>query len=187
MSYSIGYRAPNQQDLFSSFADFLLQENAGQVRYTDPKRELTKTPGLVTNKDVNDLRDLMRTLLHDEQLFSKWLGTNLSQAKHELNILSQEWDLIPDELLPALEAEDELYRLGGLRCLYFAALPDSCFVNGEQLQIPEGGRALAHLMCNSTVLTHKELQPYLDNPILVDWICYWFNQGYWYLASDAEE
>ena len=120
MSYSIGYRAPNQQDLFSSFADFLLQEDAGQTRYTDPQRQLTTEPGLVTEQDVNDLRTLMQSLMQDEQLFSKWLGTTLSQAKHELNILPpQEWDLIPDELIPALEAEDELYRLGGLRCLYF--------------------------------------------------------------------
>ena len=188
MSYSIGYRAPNQQDLFSSFADFLLQEDAGQLRYADPDRELTTEPGLVTAKDVNDLRALMQSLLQDEQLFSAWLGTQLSQAKHELNILtSDEWDLIPDELIPALEAEDELYRLGGLRCLYFRALPDVCFVNGEKMQIPEGGQELAHLMCNSTVLTLDNLQPYLDNPVLIEWICHWFNQGYWYLASDAEE
>jgi 50S ribosomal protein L16 3-hydroxylase len=188
MSYSIGYRAPNQQDLFSSFADFLLQEDAGQTRYTDPQRQLTTEPGLVTEQDVNDLRTLMQSLMQDEQLFSKWLGTTLSQAKHELNILPpQEWDLIPDELIPALEAEDELYRLGGLRCLYFPALPDCCFVNGEQLMIPEGGHELAKLMCNSTTLTINELHPFLDDPTLVEWICYWFNQGYWYLASDAEE
>jgi 50S ribosomal protein L16 3-hydroxylase len=55
------------------------------------------------------------------------------------------------------------------------------------MQIPEGGQELAHLMCNSTVLTLDNLQPYLDNQVLVEWICHWFNQGYWYLASDAEE
>ena len=53
--------------------------------------------------------------------------------------------------------------------------------------IPEGGHELAKLMCNSTTLTINELHPFLDDPTLVEWICYWFNQGYWYLASDAEE
>lgn len=187
MSYSIGYRAPNQQDLFSSFADYLLQEDAGQVRFTDKQRQLTAHPGEVTTQDVTDIRALMTELMADETLFTSWLGTNLSQAKHELNIIEQEWDMIPDELTAALAAEDVMYRLGGLRCLYFAAQPDVCFINGERWIIPEGGHALAQLLCDKTALTAAELAPYLDNQTLVEWICHWFNQGYWYLASDAED
>lgn len=187
MSYSIGYRAQNQQDLFSSFADYLLQEDAGQARYSDADRTLTNEPGLVSQKDVNDLRNLMQSLMNDDQLFTAWLGGQLSSAKHELNIIENEWELIPEELIPALEAEDELYRLGGLRCLYFDAQPDVCFINGETIEIPEGGRELAKLMCNQTELTLDLLAPYLDSISLTQWICDLCNKGYWYLASDAEE
>ena len=73
--------------LFSSFADYVLQEDAGQTRYTDANRTLTSEPGLVSQKDVNDLRDLMQSLMNDEQFFTAWLGTQLSSAKHSYNFV----------------------------------------------------------------------------------------------------
>ena len=35
LNYSVGFRAPNQQDLFSSFADHVIDTDSGQKRYTD--------------------------------------------------------------------------------------------------------------------------------------------------------
>ncbi|WP_350563209.1 JmjC domain-containing protein, partial [Psychrobacter sp. CAL346-MNA-CIBAN-0220] len=35
INYSVGFRAPNQQDLLSSFADNIIDTESGQKRYTD--------------------------------------------------------------------------------------------------------------------------------------------------------
>uniref|UniRef100_UPI0024BE2AC8 JmjC domain-containing protein n=1 Tax=Escherichia coli TaxID=562 RepID=UPI0024BE2AC8 len=36
LNYSVGYRAPNARELFSGFADYVLQRELGSQRYADP-------------------------------------------------------------------------------------------------------------------------------------------------------
>ncbi|WP_088331867.1 cupin domain-containing protein [Lacimicrobium sp. SS2-24] len=78
LNYSVGFRAPNQAELISDFADFVL-DNAGHCqRYTDPQRTVPAYRGQVTQQDQNALRSLMKQAI-DSPLFEPWLGRFLSQ------------------------------------------------------------------------------------------------------------
>jgi 50S ribosomal protein L16 3-hydroxylase len=73
INYSIGFRAPNQQELLSYFADYLIDEDLGLQRFTGPieSNDLTEENG-VPKKDVHRLRQLMLNVLQDESVFEEF-------------------------------------------------------------------------------------------------------------------
>lgn len=73
INYSIGFRAPNQQEMLSYFADYLIDEDLGLERFTGPieTNELAEENG-VPKKDIVRLRQLMLNVLQDENTFEKF-------------------------------------------------------------------------------------------------------------------
>ena len=85
-NYSVGFRAPNQQDLFSSFADHVIDTDSGQKRYTDHTLALRDSKGELLQSETDKVKTLMQALLNNDELFKHWLGNTLSQAKHEMDL-----------------------------------------------------------------------------------------------------
>ena len=73
MNYSIGFRAPNQQELLSYFADYLIDEEHGLKRYAGPITAIeNETENTVPISDMKALRELMLEVVQDEKLFNEF-------------------------------------------------------------------------------------------------------------------
>ncbi|MGL5162260.1 MAG: JmjC domain-containing protein, partial [Plesiomonas shigelloides] len=119
MSFSVGYRAPNQRDLISSFADYLLANDLGNQRYDDPELALTRTPGAITEAELNKLQTMMLATLKDPAIFTDWFGSFISQSSHELDLAPADPEFTAEEIYDMLQQDAlPLYRLGGLRAFY---------------------------------------------------------------------
>ncbi|ALS97965.1 cupin domain-containing protein [Lacimicrobium alkaliphilum] len=79
LNYSVGFRAPDQKTLLSSFADFVLDAQGFGQRYQDPDLSLRPFSAEVSRNEIQALKALMQQTLQDES-FEHWLGSFLSEA-----------------------------------------------------------------------------------------------------------
>ena len=117
LNYSVGYRAPNARELFSGFADYVLQRELGSQRYADPDVPSRDHPADILPVELDRLREMMLGLINQPEHFKQWFGEFITQSRHELDVAPPEPPYQPDEIYDALQQGDTLERLGGLRVL----------------------------------------------------------------------
>lgn len=137
LNYSVGFRAPNQQDLLSSFADHIIDTESGQKRYTDHTLALRDSKGELTQSEVDKVKTLMQALIENDNLFKNWLGNTLSQPKHDMDLAPEENPFSTAEIIQQLENDVTFERLGGTRAIY-QCIGDELLlsVNGENYPLP---------------------------------------------------
>ncbi|MGL5103387.1 MAG: JmjC domain-containing protein [Plesiomonas sp.] len=184
MSFSVGYRAPDQRDLISSFADHVLAHDLGNRRYDDPDLALTSTPGEITVAETDKIHRMMLDLLSDKTHFNNWFGSFISQSRHELDLVEAEPEFTPDDLYEMLQSGLTLQRLGGLRAFY---LGERCFINGEELLLPKGSEETRRVLCDLEVFSADELGEHLNNATFMTLLTELVNTGYWYFEDISGE
>ncbi|MBR8843613.1 cupin domain-containing protein [Pseudoalteromonas sp. JC3] len=136
LNYSVGFRAPDQKDLLSSFADHVIDMEAGKRRFSDPELQLRASIGEVTCSDQQQIKSLLNALLEDKALYSQWLGKTLSEPKHEMDLAPLEPIIDPQELLEIAKDNPLVYRAGGVRAIYQICDDHILFsVNGENYEL----------------------------------------------------
>jgi 50S ribosomal protein L16 3-hydroxylase len=137
LNYSVGFRAPNQQDLLSSFADHIIDTESGQKRYTDHTLTLRDSKGELTQSEVDKVKTLMQALIENDSLFKNWLGNTLSQPKHDMDLAPEENPFSTAEIMQQLDSDMTFERLGGTRAIY-QCIGDELLlsVNGENYPLP---------------------------------------------------
>ncbi|HKO95018.1 MAG TPA: cupin domain-containing protein [Polyangiaceae bacterium] len=84
MTFSIGFRAPDQRELLLALAQELL-ERARPTRFGDPGRSVAEDPGLIGATDLKALRELVRAgLALDDRELDRFLGRYLTRGKPNL-------------------------------------------------------------------------------------------------------
>jgi 50S ribosomal protein L16 3-hydroxylase len=137
LNYSVGFRAPNQQDLLSSFADHIIDTESGQKRYTDHTLTLRDSKGELTQSEVDKVKTLMQALIENDSLFKNWLGNTLSQPKHDMDLAPEETPFSSAEIMQQLESDMTFERLGGTRAIYQYMDSELLLsVNGENYPLP---------------------------------------------------
>lgn len=185
MSYSIGFRAPSQQELVSEVADYLLDNNLGQQRFTSQTEP--SSAGIVSQDHQVGIMSLLSQLSQDPNSYQIVLGKLLSQNRFELDLCEGEEAYSIEDLQDAFAQGAGVNRIGGLKVLRLEndATP-RLFINGdvhELLNTPAD--VIAQLSDNvslnaneaTEICKHEEVQALLLKLI---------NQGFYYL-SDSEE
>ncbi|BFL84419.1 cupin domain-containing protein [Shewanella baltica] len=185
MSYSIGFRAPSQQELISEVADYLLDNNLGQQRFTSQTEP--SSAGIVSQDHQVGIMSLLSQLSQDPNSYQIVLGKLLSQNRFELDLCEGEEAYSIEDLQDAFAQGAGISRIGGLKVLRLEndATP-RLFINGdvhELLNTPAD--VIAQLSDNvslsadeaTEICQHEEVQALLLKLI---------NQGFFYL-SDSEE
>ena len=119
LNYSVGFRAPNQRDLLSQFADHLIDTELGNQRYSDAELKLRDSKGELKEFEAENVKQLMIAAINDDAVFKTWLGNNMSQPKHEMDLAPLEEPYTLDNLLELLRDDEVVFeRLGGTRAIY---------------------------------------------------------------------
>ncbi|WP_394228984.1 ribosomal protein uL16 3-hydroxylase [Shewanella colwelliana] len=181
LSYSIGFRAPSQQELMSSIADHLIDNNTGLKRFTSLSEP--STAGLLTQAQQSGMVNLLSELLSQPQHYQQVLGQLLSQNRFELDICEQEGPYSQDELLEAFEEGALLQRIGGLKVIRLEG--DSVqrlFINGEIYPLEGLTDEILDTLANQFSFDHQQALALCSNKTLTDYFLWLVNQGYAYLA-----
>lgn len=183
MSFSVGFRSPKKQELLSTFADFVISNDIGDVHYHNPALSTRSCNGAISEQDYHDLETMMRSLLDHPHLLKQWMGEHLSQNRHELDIVPSDPEWSNEETYQCLMNGDSFNRIGGLRAFYHDAQPELIFINGEQYELPNECADTAKQFCNEQTVTAKSLGNAIHHPAVLTLLTQLINLGYWYLVE----
>ena len=130
LNYSVGYRAPNARELFSGFADYVLQRELGSQRYADPDVPSRDHPADILPTELDRLREMMLGLINQPEHFKQWFGEFITQSRHELDVAPPEPPYQPDEIYDAPCSRAIPWNAGRPGVL---RIDGEVFVNGEKI------------------------------------------------------
>ncbi len=180
ITYSVGFRAPEQSQLTGYLAEHFAN-HCESTRFSDPQRQPQSNPVWVSEQDTSAIKQLIHEAV-DSPAFLNTLLMLLSEQSVE--------PMPPDEVftdaitLETFEHNEPLYRLTGLRPVLHPKLTQLLFINGEKVE---------HSCTDSTVLaellskTVVYLTDFDSHPCKLDIISAFttlINMGYYNFSSE---
>jgi len=184
LNYSVGFRAPNQADLYSSFADFLLDHHGDCKRFSDPKR-LAQTNSLqLHNTDIQAVKALMHDAI-DGPAFEHWLCQYLSRPYEK-----EPFELAADELWQVEDVKQQLLqgarfiRMGGIKSVHHEYLPEAdefvCYIDGQAFSLPVTERKRVSTFLQQPDWTIEMDKDSINSVIFIQLLTTLVNTGLWY-------
>lgn len=184
MSYSAGFRSPKEQELISNFADFIIENEKGDVHYHNPDLPAQIHGSEITTKSFEDLKAMMLSAMSDEQTLKQFMGEYLSNSRHHLNIIPDSEKWTTEELLSYLQSGQALIKVAGVRAFYHEV--ESCeenmtlFIDGESYVFPLKMKNDVIILCEANEVTLNNIEQLLLDPHSVANLLQLVNIGYFY-------
>lgn len=182
INYSVGFRAPNQQDLLSSFADYVIDKEAGSTRYSDPLLKTRESKGLLSTTEATEVKQLLSALLQDDSLFKSWLGQTTSEPKHEMDLMPPEDLYTTEQVAQLIDDSDEIFeRLGGTRAIYQSTENEIILsVNGQNFLLPKTDLAVVKLLTDDVSVTAEQIKSSKNSLKFTQSFTTLLNEGIWF-------
>ncbi|MDA0127676.1 cupin domain-containing protein [Vibrio sp. MarTm2] len=177
MSYSMGFRSPKEQELLSHFADYVLAKEKGDVHLHNPQMQTQRNQGEILRSDLTLLTQMLQSALESKQDIENFLAINLSQSRHQLDIVEPEEIISQEQVYAHLEALGHVVKVSGLRTLYHANDANHVFINGEEFSVAKP--AFAPILCDQASITLDSYS--IEYPSWIALLTRLVNLGYWYL------
>ncbi|USD38960.1 JmjC domain-containing protein [Ferrimonas sp. SCSIO 43195] len=182
LSYSVGFRAPSQQELIGQLADCLQDQDLGKRRFISNSEPAQ--PQRISQAHQQGMAKLISQLVADTATLGPMLGTLLSQNRFELDLQPLQPPLSLSQLQHALQQGQHLQRVGGLKCLQLEGDDTSLFLDGQRWCLANGLADAITDLARHHKLEFPMLTPLLSNPQSAAELLQWVNQGYWYLQDN---
>lgn len=186
LNYSVGFRAPAQKDLLTGLADHLIEQEFTGKRFSDAGRQPVADLGRISDQDLDQVQQLLSTLVNDRTLLASYFGNYISHAKHELDATEPDPHYATDEIIEYLDEGSVLSRLGGLRLCYYQASSDAdieLFINGLTIRLPADGLDFVRLICDNSTLDEAACRQIAAAPHQAALLTELINLGYWYFSE----
>ena len=182
LNYSVGFRAPNQRDLLSQFADHLIDTELGNQRYGDAELKLRSSKGELDQTEAEKVKQLMIAAINDDAMFKTWLGNSMSQPKHEMDLAPLEVPYTLDDVLTLLSDDDVIFeRLGGTRAIYQIIDEQVLLsINGVNYMHDIEELELIKKLTDHTCLTATDINSSKNNHIFLKTFTTLLNEGIWF-------
>ena len=180
MSYSIGFRAPSQQELLSGIADHLIDSNTGLKRFisiTEPK-----SPSTISIEHQQNMLSMLNELLQQPEHYQTVLGQLLSQNRFELDLCEPDSPYSQDDLAQALSDGAEIHRIGGLKVISVEGDNNRMFINGEVFNCADLETTAVNTMTNALIVDNLLASQLCQSSPTCDLFVSLLNKGYYYLG-----
>lgn len=151
MTYSVGFRAPSQQELLSSFADYSIDQGVFIQRHQDNGLKVRPSPGQINRDEVASFKALLSQTL-DTPHFANWLAdyfshTQLNQGYDEMH----NPDYSVDEISQLFDLKTVFERQMGIRPVYVEPTCEEdgldIYIEGNHFAVPcEHVSSVKHLI-----------------------------------------
>lgn len=149
MTFSVGFRAPSEQEILGEFAHFLSQIPSQQARYQDPDLQPQSNPGWITPQAVDKVQEILQKLVSDPNKIANWMGEFFSQTKYAQQPEPPEGEYSEAEVHDLLTANLTVRKEESTRFIYTGDVnrPHQFFVNGTGFDIPAISQSLVLYLC----------------------------------------
>ncbi|RLV58386.1 cupin domain-containing protein [Parashewanella curva] len=181
MSYSLGFRAPSQQELISEVADFLIDNNSGHQRFTSDQE--TCVAGNVVEAHQKKLMSLLSELCSKPDAYQPILGQLLSRNRFDLDVCPDE-HIDTEALKDAIEAGALIQRIGGLKVLRLENDGEKrLFIDGESYALSTLDEAALGYLSENLTYDNEWLRFNIANEDLQSFFVDILKMGYVYLTE----
>ncbi|GIU53274.1 cupin [Shewanella sp. KT0246] len=182
LSYSIGFRAPSQQELLTEMADSLIDNNLGKQRFTSTEEVANK--GFVSEQQQQGMMNLLTQLAQDPNQYQTMLGKLLSQNRFELDLNPFEQPISANDVTEAIEDGASIQRIGGLKVLKLEADKQAqLYINGEVVTVAGIDADIVAIIANEHFIDQDSLLKWSQQPALVKLVAQLINQGWFYFSE----
>tara|TARA_R110002167_G_scaffold5058_3_gene23751 strand:- start:359 stop:1510 length:1152 start_codon:yes stop_codon:yes gene_type:complete len=185
LNYSVGFRAPSQQEMLSSLADFAIDNNLFNERYTDKEIAPRDFSGEIKQQEVARFKHMLQQLLETDQ-FSSWTAQFLSQsgAKQELDEADIQ-NFSHQEINKKLTSGVHFIRSPGIKAVFVERQPSDIqdftfYIQGEEFSVPIADKDVVTDFINRP--TYGLTNPNIDESSIffTQLVTTMVNAGYWY-------
>lgn len=175
MTLSVGFRAPSNKDLLSSYTDYQLDRLPDSERYNDPDLEPQNNTGWISPSAIKQVKERIISSLDGPNALENWFGEYISAPKYgdtaPEGVCEEDTEpntaplsisdvlLCCNENIPFLKDETSRLVYTGKTC----DQPELFFINGKQTGFPDSACELVQLCCKHRTLPPKKLSNFLTN------------------------
>ncbi|RDV26176.1 cupin domain-containing protein [Alteromonas aestuariivivens] len=186
MTYSVGFRAPDQSQLLQYLLDHVLASPSHNLRYTDPDLCVAASPGAVTSQHLSALTALLKSSMESRNWPNELLRC---LSEQNLTIDVPERLYTEQQILQLLEDGAHLQRLPGCRPLYAESkLEDTerftFYVDGESFSIPAILKSTAIPVLEGAPVSTHTLEQTVDKLDFLQLLCKLTNKGLWFFTDE---
>ena len=185
LNYSVGFRAPSQQEMLSSLADFAIDNNLFNQRYTDKELASREFSGEIKQQEVVRFKQMLKQLLETDQ-FSNWTAQFLSQGgeKHEFEDQDIQ-NLSHQEIDDKLKAGIPFIRCPGIKAVFLEHplynIDNFMFyIQGEAFSVPCKDKELTLKFLHQPIFILENNQLDHCSVFFTELVTTMANLGYWY-------
>ena len=185
LNYSVGFRAPSQQEMLSSLADFAIDNNLFNQRYTDKEIAPREFSGEIKQQEVTRFKHMLQQLLETDQ-FSNWAAQFLSQGGEnqqfdEQDIQTFSYQYIDDKL----KAGVPFVRCPGIKAVFLEQPPSNIedfmfYIQGEAFSVPLNDKELVLNFLNRPLFHLNNNNLDQSSMLFTQLVTTMVNSGYWY-------
>ncbi len=189
MTYSIGFRAPLEQEMLENFL-YYLAENAADLpfarhfagRYADPKQSAVKHPAALPDAMIDTLMSQLEKVRWGQKEVEDFLGRWLSEPKSHVFFDPPERPISVDKF--AREAASRGVSLSPKTQLLYRR--NRYYVNGEPLEVPASTRSTLRMLADHRKLNATECANFEQKDQEIVEILYdWYASGWLQLEPDS--
>ncbi|MFJ2991904.1 JmjC domain-containing protein [Pandoraea sp. NPDC087047] len=190
MTYSIGFRAPLEQEMLQNFL-YYLAENAAELpfarhfagRYADPGQSAVKHPAALPEAMIDALVSQLERVRWGQKEVEDFLGRWLSEPKSHVFFDSPEKPLSMSRFVH--EASSRGVALSAKSQLLYRR--NRCYVNGEPLEVPVTARSTLRRLADQRELNAEECANFEQKGQEIVEILYdWYASGWLQLGPDSK-
>lgn len=163
---SIGFRAPERQEIANAFLQWLPEALHLDGRYADPGLAPTRNPAALSSAMIRQVEQMLSGIRWNGATVERFLGEYLTEPKQNVWFTPLAAPLAPTEFLRRAR-RDGLRLDRRTRMLYRGAW---LFVNGDSITVPSAARVEARKLADRRTLTPSIRSSWWSR-MLYDWYC----------------
>ena len=186
LNYSIGFRAPSQQELISGFADFIIDSEAGLSRFQDDQLIIEEqSDSLINGAQLKKMQSMLIDLINNDGHFEKFLNQGLTAPSRELDIPEDIEQHTSDYLVNLFfNSNLAINKVNGVETsIYNDGSSNSFFCCGEEFVCGEQQVDFIRLLHHQRDVNNEQLKLQLKLLENIQLITSLINRGYWYIEE----
>jgi 50S ribosomal protein L16 3-hydroxylase len=185
LNYSVGFRAPNQQELLSNFADYALDNSIFNQRYSDPDVENRTYQSEIKLQEIEKFRDLFAKMISSDH-FTDWLTRYLSLPVDNDEVLLEDTEYFSvEEVQQMIESKTCFEKRLGLKFILIEPKNQTVaechlVIQGILFKVPIDDIKTVDRFLNSAEWTAKPKISYENSLFFNRFLITLVQRGWWY-------
>jgi 50S ribosomal protein L16 3-hydroxylase len=182
---SVGYRAPSNHELGSSWCDELI-DNTEVSCFRDSTIDPSQPYGEVTQQSIDDIHQtIQHWFTSNPEIRQRWFGRFITEPKAHLLIEACSSPLSRSELETLLNQAHQITRNGWAKMVFIQSEnQDYLYAHGEEFPLSKGHISFLKLLTEQHSVEIEQLTPWLKNEVCLNLLLELINRDYLVIEHD---